>query len=261
MSVRRLVRNAAFLVVPPKHRWKVKPFLETLLRMRRATPAVNGKYFCVCCQRSFDLFLDTPHVQNFICPACGSSSRHRVIRRLIEQRRWLDSPGAKFLHFAAEWCLYKALSKAYPRAHYMTIDYAPWHGERQEDARKLTFEDGSYDLILCSHVLEHIEEDGQAMREMFRVLRPGGVALIVVPIYPLDRAETEEDFSIQDEAGRLAVFGAIDHVRNYGLDIEGRIRSAGFDVEHLNVGDVVPLADWDRERLYEEHFFVSTKPG
>jgi SAM-dependent methyltransferase len=177
------------------------------------------------------------------------------------KRRVFFSRLLRLLYFAPEYCLYRALRRTYPGTCYMTVDYAPWHGERVEDARALTFGDGSFDVILCSHVLEHIEEDRQAMGEMFRVLRAGGVALICVPIYPLDRAVTEEDFTIRDPGLRLKHYGALDHVRNYGLDVRDRLAGAGFRVEHLRSGDVVPEEEWDRERINDEHFFVATRPG
>jgi DNA-directed RNA polymerase subunit RPC12/RpoP len=95
MRLRRLVRNAAFLVVPPSQRWKVKPCVEQLRRRLSARPRKDGAYLCVLCEAKFDRFHDTPHIQNVICPGCGSASRQRIIFRLIRDRGLLAPPGLR----------------------------------------------------------------------------------------------------------------------------------------------------------------------
>ena len=93
---------------------------------------------------------------------------------------------------------------------------------------QLPFRDGSFDVIYCSHVLEHVASDRAAMRELRRVLAPGGWAILQVPII---RETTYEDASITSEAGRLAAFGQHDHVRAYGRDYPQRLAEAGFQAE------------------------------
>ncbi len=87
----------------------------------------------------------------------------------------------------------------------------------------------SFDLILCSHVLEHVPDDRTAMKELFRVLAPGGMAILMVPI-ALERATTDEDPSVIDPHERIKRFGQFDHVRLYGRDYVDRLRAAGFEV-------------------------------
>lgn len=96
---------------------------------------------------------------------------------------------------------------------------------------------GSFDAALCIHVLEHVEDDRHAMAELHRVLRPGGWALVSVPIR-LDRP-THEDPAITDPAERQAVFGERSHVRFYGADLADRLREVGFEVE-LDLASDIP---------------------
>jgi len=99
--------------------------------------------------------------------------------------------------------------------------------------------DASFDVILCSHVLEHVHDDQRAMRELFRILRPGGWAMIQVPI---SSKPTFEDPSITEPAERERVFWQADHVRLYGLDIADRLLEAGFEVETV-FGDQLVASD------------------
>jgi SAM-dependent methyltransferase len=96
------------------------------------------------------------------------------------------------------------------------------------DITDIDWPDSSFDIVYCSHVLEHVPEDRKAMSEMFRVVKPGGWALIQVPVW---KDDTIEDPSITDPGERERLFGQSDHVRLYGLDIKNRLAAAGFDVE------------------------------
>ena len=94
----------------------------------------------------------------------------------------------------------------------------------------LPFADGDFDMVMCNHVLEHIEDDRKAMRELFRVLKKGGVGLLQVPMSNiLDK--TLEDSSVKTSEERLKVFGQTDHLRLYGLDYKDRLEECGFRVE------------------------------
>ena len=100
------------------------------------------------------------------------------------------------------------------------------------DITALPFPDGQFDWVICNHVLEHIEEDQKAMSELYRVLKPGGCALLQVPI-SRKLEITYEDFNIQSPEEREKHFGQNDHVRVYGNDYPKRLKSAGFEVEEI----------------------------
>jgi SAM-dependent methyltransferase len=137
------------------------------------------------------------------------------------------------LHFAPEPCLRDLLTRvAHP---YVRADLDPSRGDVVLDLTRIDLPDASVDSLLCSHVLEHVDDDLRAMREIRRVLKPGGWALILVPLFA---DATWEDPSITRPEDRLRHFGQHDHVRAYGPDVVDRLRSQGLLV------DV-----WDRERM------------
>ena len=141
--------------------------------------------------------------------------------------------GMRVLHVAPERCLREKLTVLpgvkYTAGDKFTPGYSYPRGTIDLDITAMPFADGSFDLILCSHVLEHVPEDQRAMTELHRVLAPGGMAILMVPI-ALDRATTDEDPSVTDPQERIRRFGQFDHVRLYGRDYVDRLKSAGFEV-------------------------------
>jgi SAM-dependent methyltransferase len=158
---------------------------------------------------------------------CSALERHRLIVRYLEERTdfWNGQP-KRMLHVAPESQIRHLFMRA-PGVRYVSTDLALRRPMVQSDLTKLGFVDETFDVIYCSHVLEHVPEDVQAMRELRRVLRPGGWAILQVPIV---REVTFEDPSVTTPEGRLAAFGQSDHVRAYGRDYVDRLRAAGFAV-------------------------------
>ncbi|MEM8997935.1 MAG: class I SAM-dependent methyltransferase, partial [Acidobacteriota bacterium] len=148
---------------------------------------------------------------------CGSRARHRSLQLAVDE--YVDVRAGRALHIAPERCLAPLL-----RGHeVITGDLEPGHGDIALDLRRLPFASGSFDLVLASHVLEHIVEDDVALSEIYRVLRPGGQAILPVPI---------------TAAGATVDFGFVDPARNHharecGPDYAERYRSAGFAVEEV----------------------------
>jgi SAM-dependent methyltransferase len=133
------------------------------------------------------------------------------------------------LHFAPEPVLARRLS-AFENVSYLSADLDPDVAMVAADITDLPFDDSTFDLILCSHVLEHVPQDGAAMREMLRVLRPGATALLMHPV-DYGRGETYEDWSLTSREERQRAFLQDDHVRLYGRDLADRLTAAGFEVE------------------------------
>jgi ubiquinone/menaquinone biosynthesis C-methylase UbiE len=100
----------------------------------------------------------------------------------------------------------------------------------RSDLTALPLRDGACDVVICCHVLEHVPDDLRGMREIFRVLKPGGWAILQVPI-ALGQSETFEDWSITSSSQRERMFGQSDHVRLYGRDYRNRLEAAGFRVQ------------------------------
>jgi SAM-dependent methyltransferase len=133
------------------------------------------------------------------------------------------------LHIAPELCFIDRF-EALPNLDYITADIESPLAKVKMDIHDIPFEDNSFDIIFCNHVLEHVRDDLQAMREMHRVLKPGGWAILQIPFFHPIPDETLEDPSISHPKMREKVFGQDDHVRLYGHDYSQRLASAGFQV-------------------------------
>jgi SAM-dependent methyltransferase len=133
------------------------------------------------------------------------------------------------LHLAPEWYLQKYFRR-HGTINYLSGDLHSPRAMMRMDITDLGFPDGSFDVILCSHVLEHVTDDKVAMRELFRVLKPGGWGILDVPV-DWSRADTFEDWSASTPSERRRVFGQEDHVRIYGRTYPDLLRQVGFQVE------------------------------
>ncbi len=214
------------------------------------------RYRCPICGSSLRGFLPLHRPYHRYCPVCWSLQRHRLVWLLFERRQlWAEGRG-RFLHVAPEPAL-----AAYFRQHvanYVSLDrYA--RAQVKMDVMRLGFPDGAFDFVYCSHVLEHIPDDRRAMAEFYRLLRPGGRAVILVPIL---RERTFEDPSITSPVERERLFGQFDHLRAYGLDFADRLREAGFEVEPITAPMLASEAEIETMGLPtadEEAVFLCTK--
>jgi SAM-dependent methyltransferase len=148
----------------------------------------------------------------------------------LRDRTRVFSDAMRVLHFAPEPAL-KRVFESHGNLDYVTTDLLMRGVSVRSDICDLIFKDDVFDCVVCSHVLEHVPDDRRAMRELGRVLRPGGFALILVPILRPPGGRTYEDGSIVEPAERLRAFGQEDHVRMYGQDFPARLAEEGFDVE------------------------------
>jgi SAM-dependent methyltransferase len=191
---------------------------------------------CPVCARSsrrFRAFGRTPR-EGAQCIHCGALERHRLLWLFLAGRTELLAGGPRrVLHVAPEACLEPGLRSALGSG-YLTADLSdPAAGVRM-DVTAIPFRDGSFDAVLCSHVLEHVPDDRRALRELHRVLRRDGLAILLVPVAG---ERTFEDPAIVEPAARRAAFGQEDHVRVYGRDVADRLTEAGFRVATLAPAD------------------------
>ena len=187
------------------------------------------------------------------CPQCGSAERYRLLTL------WLDRDGgflksANVLHFAPEAGLAAMLKTRVGR--YESADIAPGKADRVLNIEAIAASDSSYDCVVCSHVLEHVD-DKKALSEIYRVLKPGGVALIMLPVIE-GWATTYENPAVTSPEDRKRHYGQSDHVRYYGADVRDRIRSAGFALAEFTAQgpDVLTYALQRGEKV-----FIAKKPG
>lgn len=181
--------------------------------------------------------------ENCLCPKCLSKDRERTIKLFIEKQLQLE-PQMSVLHMAPEKNLSRWLAQQ--SKSYFDGDLNPKHASHIVDITNIPFDEGTFDAVICNHVLEHIPDDILAMGELYRVLKPGGWAILQVPIgMALD--STYEDMSITTEADREVHFGQFDHVRIYAMDYVDRLRSVGFRV------DVIPPSQYLDEKEIEQY--------
>jgi SAM-dependent methyltransferase len=193
---------------------------------------------CPCCGASFGAFAPDWNRAAAICPGCGSHERHRALALYLRERTDIAERSQRMLHFAPEHALDRVLEPL-PGLDRMTADVEPGAADLQIDITDIDLDDESFDSILCSHVLEHVDDDRAAMRELHRVLRPDGWALILVPV-DLGREATLEDPAITTPAQRVAAYWQADHMRLYSLDIADRLTEAGFTVTVERLADELP---------------------
>ncbi len=218
------------------------------VRLRAVTASHRGDAVtCPVCEHSFDAFKDDWNRTGALCWRCGSHERHRAQWLLLERRPRLLGEARSLLHFSPEWCISRRL-KARPGLRYVTADLDPEGVDLRLDVTALDLPDDAFDAVLCSHVLEHVDDDAQAMRELRRVTAPGGFCLVMVPL-ALDREHTYEDPSITSPEDRELAFLQHDHVRLYAPDVADRLRAAGFDVEIVDMVAEVGTEEAARYRL------------
>ena len=163
-----------------------------------------------------------------LCWRCGSYERHRALWICLTRDPDLLASTSTMLHLAPEHCLRARLTALVGHG-YRAGDLSPWRGDLRIDLTAVALPDASFDAVLCSHVLEHVDDDRAAMRELHRIVRPGGLAIVMVPLDPT-RAITHEDPAIVTPAEREREYWQHDHVRLYGCDFVDRLAEAGFDV-------------------------------
>lgn len=187
------------------------------------------------------------------CPECGSAERFRLFAL------WLERHGqflrhAETLHFAPEAGFARLLKASVGR--YVSADLVEGRADRVLDIEKIAEKDASYGCVVCSHVLEHVD-DRRALGEIYRVLKPGGVALIMLPVIE-GWSKTYETKNAASPEERKRHYGQSDHLRYYGADVRDRIRAAGFELDEFTAEgeDVLTYALQRGEKV-----FIARRPG
>ncbi len=241
-----------------------RPFLirASYVFMGLFKPFLKGNTVeCPVCGSTFAKFLPygVNSRSNVLCPTCLSLERHRLIWLwLNNQSDFLTKP-RRLMHVAPEQCFYPRLKKL-NHIEYVTADLESPLADFHFDLHEIPFEDASFDMILCNHVLEHVTDDRRVMDEFLRILRPGGFAILQVPLEP-HRDTTFEDPSITDPRQREKYFGQKDHVRVYGRDYAGRLAERGFNVNEHPVSATFSAEQISRYRLApDETLYIAFKP-
>lgn len=231
----------------------IRPILAFVLKGNTYTDPIDGKSF-----RTFLPYGYGTQRNNVLSPSTLSLERHRLLWLYLQHETDFFSAETetnsaqrkKVLHFAPEQAFYKRFKKM-RNLDYTTTDLNSPLADIKADICNLPFKDNSYDIILCNHVLEHIPNDTKAMQELYRVLKPNGMAILQIP-QDLNREKTFEDDSITDPKERAKIFGQYDHVRVYGRDYFDKLRSIGFKVDEVDYTSTLTKQDVEKYCLAKD---------
>jgi len=223
----------------------------------------GNKVECTVCGIKLRKFLPYGRLEpreNALCPKCLSLERHRLINLYLKEYTDFYTGNHKILHVAPEVCFIKKFEEVH-KDNYITADIeSPW-AKVKMDVHNIPFPENSFDIVFCNHVLEHVEDDIKVLKEFFRVLKPGGWAVLQSPI-DYSYKTTYEDKSITDPKEREIAFGQDDHLRMFGIDYGERLKLGGFEVEELHIAEKI-----GKEKAYKfgldsrEIMYVSKKPA
>ena len=218
----------------------------------------GNKYHCPVCEKKFRKLLPYGYRivrENVLCPNCLSLERHRLLWLYLKERTNFFTANLKMMHVAPEQCFLERFKKM-DNLDYTTVDMESPIADVKADIQKLPFDDEIFDVVMCNHVLEHVEDLYRAVSEIMRVLKFGGYAILQVPI-EMDREETYEDLSVTNPREREKIFGQYDHVRVFGRDYPKILEKAGFIVKEKNYLDDISDETIDMYRLTRNDMMVS----
>lgn len=216
---------------------------------------------CGCRRRKFLPYGYVVQREDALCPNCLALERHRLLWLWLQRESNLFTTRQKLLHIAPEVALMRELKRLYASApeQYVTADLESPLADMHFDIQQIPLEENSFDVVICNHILEHVESDAQALSELYRILRPGGWGVVLSPV-DLSRERTFEDDSITDPAERTRLFGQYDHRRVYGRDYVERLSQAGFCVEDYDYKNEFSESEQSLYALPDEHIYIVRKP-
>lgn len=242
MRLFKLLLNAVPRPLLIRFSYLATPVLKIALRGDKYEDPIDGKTF-----KKFLPYGYENQRPNVLSPSTLSLERHRLLWLYLKNETNFFTEKLKVLHFAPEQAFYSRFRKL-QNLDYTTTDLNSPLADVKADICDLPFSDNTFDFILCNHVLEHIPDDTKAMKELYRILSPGGTAILQIP-QDLKRETTFEDNSITSQEERAQIFGQYDHVRVYGRDYFEKLRSIGFKVEEVDYTSKLTAAELDRYRI------------
>ena len=190
----------------------------------------GNKVQCPVCTHTFRKFLPYGRKarENALCPNCLSLERHRLMWLFLQRETCFFHSPIHVLHVAPELCFIDRFN-ALSNLDYITGDIESPLAKVKMDIHQIPFDDNTFDVVFCNHVMEHVDDDILACKEINRVLKPNGWGIIQSPVYGQDK--TLEDKTVTDSAEREKLFGQRDHLRKYGKDYAQRLSKSGLRVQ------------------------------
>ena len=197
----------------------------------------GNKVECPVCERSFSKFLsygsNVAHREGVLCPYDLTLERHRLMWLFLKNNsNFFTAEKLEVLHIAPEQCFHKRF-KEQKNLNYLTGDLVSPIADLHFDLHSIPLEDNRFDVVFCNHVMEHVDDALQCMKEVYRVMKPGGWAIMQVP-QDFSREETYEDKSITSPEEREKHYWQKDHVRLFGKDYPRWLEKAGFSVQEFD---------------------------
>lgn len=242
MSISKFVLNSIPRPLLIRISYLVRPFVAWGLQGNRFTDPIDGKSY-----RKFLSYGYGKTRPNVLAPGTLSLERHRLLWLYLQQETDFFKKPRKVLHVAPEQAFLDRF-RGLKHLDYTTTDLESPLADIKADLTDLPFVENTFDMVICNHVLEHIPEDRKAMSEIYRVLKPGGMAILQVP-YEADREKTFSDDSITDPKERARIFGQYDHVRVYGMDYFDTLASIGFEVKKEDYTNRLNKEEIEKYRL------------
>lgn len=195
---------------------------------------------CPVCLHHFNKFLPYGRIPrtNALCPNCLTLERHRLMWLFLKERTNFFTSPIKLLHIAPELCFIDRFKKL-NNIEYISADLESPLAMVKMDIHDIPFPENSFDVVFCNHVMEHVDNDIKAMQEIYRVLNPGGWAIIQSPL-DANLEKTDEGVALKTPKEREKAFGQNDHLRMYGKDYRSRLEKAGFKVTEIDFVQELP---------------------
>ena len=222
---------------------RLKRLEVRLRRLRnRAAPLLyaGNAFHCPACERSFRKFRTAGRERrrNAVCPGCAARERDRLASLFLRDM----APTTRILHIAPEACLAERLREL-AGGGYVSADLMRTDVHERLDMLALPHRDGTFGGVYCSHVLQDVRDDIRAMAEVFRVLAPGGWAILNVPVHG---AKTKDHPDAPRHVRAADDPRPPEHLRTYGRDFPERMAAAGFRVRVATAADLAAEAEQRR---------------
>ena len=227
----KLLISIATRIIPRHYLQHVSHFFllifSLFLRGNKFEDPINGKTY-----RKLLPYGRLKPRENAIAPDSLSLERHRLMWLFLKNKTNFFTDNLKFLHIAPEYCFIK-IFKGMKNLDYLTADLiSPW-ADVKMDVHDIPFEENTFDVVICNHVLEHVDDANKVMKEFYRVMKPGGWGIFQVPI-DYKNPVTIEDRSVTDPRERERLYWQSDHLRLFGRDYRDKLTAAGFKVTESN---------------------------
>tara|TARA_B100000965_G_C19585170_1_gene755382 strand:+ start:1093 stop:1863 length:771 start_codon:yes stop_codon:yes gene_type:complete len=227
----KLLISIATRIIPRHYLQHVSHFFlrifSLFLRGNKFEDPINGKTY-----RKLLPYGRLKPRENAIAPDSLSLERHRLMWLFLKNKTNFFTDNLKFLHIAPEYCFIK-IFKGMKNLDYLTADLiSPW-ADIKMDVHDIPFEENTFDVVICNHVLEHVDDANKVMKEFYRVMKSGGWGIFQVPI-DYNNPVTIEDRSVTDARERERLYWQSDHLRLFGRDYSNKLTAAGFMVTESN---------------------------